>query len=247
MNAHDHGYGFVVPTPGFSSSQLGTVVYIDEGGVIREIGNIFDDGHFKTLVNRSDSPLNRTTTAEEYLSVAAAFTTGSMDVRALTEEELSTYVYFPGRLKNRSVLLDDENVPETSRSAATCGWLFTRKNPGPGHAMILGPMLRKVRLNVQEKLVAQWIKDAPRKATFWTTRSRRLLPKLLVVLEEWTCPSWTRISWKDESLDPGPTAVGLLMSGATNAPAWMYLALSNKTTTSFSLGNTSVLRSLIMY
>ena len=92
MDAHDHGYGFVVPTPGFLSSQLGTVVYVDDGGVMREIGRIFDDAHFKTLVNRSDTPLERTTTVDGYLKTVAAFTTGCMDVRALTEEELSTYI-----------------------------------------------------------------------------------------------------------------------------------------------------------
>ena len=92
MNAHGLGYGFVVPTPGYPHSQLGNVIYIDDGGVIREIGSIFEDDHFKTLVDQSHIPLNRTTETEEHLSTVAAFSTGSIEIRALVEGEYSTYV-----------------------------------------------------------------------------------------------------------------------------------------------------------
>jgi hypothetical protein len=249
MNAVAHGFGFVIPTPRSISRQLGNVVYIDEGGVVRKVGCIFDDGHFKNLVNQSDTPLDRTTTEEEHLPTTAAFATGSMDVKPLTEGDYSTYLFFlVERLKNRGVVLDNENDPRALQSKASCGWLLTRKPgaQGPGHAIILGPNLQKVRLNVQEKFITQWIKDAPRKATLWTARERKILPKLFVVLEEWICPSWTRISWGNKNKDPGPTAVGLLMTEATSAPSWRYLAMSKETSVSFRLGNTLVLLSLIM-
>jgi hypothetical protein len=249
MNALAYGFGYVIPTPRSTSSQLGNVVYIDDGGVVCEVGSIFDDGHFKNLLNQNSTPPDRTTTEVEYLSTTAVFATGSIDVVSLNEAEYSTCVSFlGGRLSNRSVVLDNEIVPGASPSKASCGWLFTRKTGthGPGDAITLGPSLRKVRLNLREELVTQWVKDAPRKSTLWTARGRKLLPKLLVVLDEWTGPSWTRISWGNEDCDPGPTAVGLLMTEATSAPVWRYLALSRKTTTSFKLGNTSVIVFLII-
>jgi hypothetical protein len=95
-------------------------------------------------------------------------------------------------------------------------------------------------LNVQEDLVIQWVKDATRQGTLWTAKERKQLPKLLVVLEEWTCPSWTRISWDTKDKSPGPTAVGLLTTNAASAPIWRYLAMSEGIATSFRIGNTSV-------
>jgi len=145
--------------------------------------------------------------------------------------------------KNRALVLNTEAAPDPAQTPATCGWLLSRKNGarGPGDAIIIGPGLRKTRLIMQEDLVTRWIKDAPRNSTLWTPSSRKLLPKLLFVTEEWSCPSWTRITWGGVDIDPGPTAVGLSMSAPTSAPLWRHLSLSKETVTSFRLGNTSVI------
>lgn len=72
-------------------SQLGNVVYIDDAGVVCEIGSLFDDGHFKSVVNQSDTTPDRTTTEERCPSLTVAFTTGSMEVKPLTEDDYSKY------------------------------------------------------------------------------------------------------------------------------------------------------------
>ena len=67
-------------------------MYIDDGGVVREIGSIFDDDCFKSLADHSNSPEHPATETEEHLSTVAAFSTGCIEIRALVEEEYSTYV-----------------------------------------------------------------------------------------------------------------------------------------------------------
>ena len=74
MNTLEHGFGLVVPTRGFPPSQLGNVVYIDDDIVVRQIGSIFDDGHFQNLVTQSKMPLDHTTMEAQYPSTAAVFT-----------------------------------------------------------------------------------------------------------------------------------------------------------------------------
>ena len=143
MNAYGHGYGLVVPTQRFSSRQLGNVVYIDDGGVVREVGRIFDDPHFKTIMEQNNSTGDRATIEEEYPSTAIVFSMGSIDVRLLTPEECSVYIPSLLRLRSRAVILDDENAPEHSQSPPKCAWLLTRKpgDPGPGYALTTGPGL----------------------------------------------------------------------------------------------------------
>lgn len=240
MDAIAKGFGLIVPMPRYSDSQLGKVVYIDEGGVVRSIGSVFDDSHFQKLLGVSSTPLDHVINEENHPSLTVAFTTGSMEIKPLSEEECSAYVSFLFRVDKRSFILDSLNRPVSTESRPSCGWLITRSTSvnRAGDAIILGPNLRKTWLNIQEDLVAKWVKDAPRKSTLWTSKGRKRLPKLLVVLEEWTCPSWTRISWGEN--DNGPAAVGLLTTNATNAPMWRFLAMPEETMTSFRVGNTQV-------
>jgi hypothetical protein len=92
MNAQAEGFGLVIPMPRSAFSHLGKVVYIDERGVVRSVGSLFDDVHFKNLVDQSSQTLDRTTTELHLPSVTVAFTTGGMEVNPLTEEENSAYV-----------------------------------------------------------------------------------------------------------------------------------------------------------
>ena len=89
MDAHEKGFGLVIPTPSYSGSQLGNIVYIDDGGDCQAVGNIFEDEYFKILNQDED----RITIEEERLSTTAAFTTGCMNVKPLSEAEYSMYVY----------------------------------------------------------------------------------------------------------------------------------------------------------
>jgi len=108
------------------------------------------------------------------------------------------------------------------------GWLVTIKpqERGFGDAIILGPHLRKVRLNLPKDLVIQWVKDAPRKATLWNWRERSLFPKhrLLVVLEEWISPTWCRLRGigKEGKCDQR-AALRLVTADDDNAPTWQFI------------------------
>jgi hypothetical protein len=92
MNAREAGFGYVIPMPRFFSSQLGDVVYIDEEGVLRTTGSMFDDTYFKRLVDQSPHTMDHTNTVEEHPSMTVAFTTGCVDVKPLSEEESSRYL-----------------------------------------------------------------------------------------------------------------------------------------------------------
>lgn len=92
MNAQSEGFGSVVLHPRTLHSQLGNVVFIEERGVIRSLGSLFDDDDFKNLVHKSSHNLDRTSTEDKFPWVAVAFTTGGMEVKPLTEEECSAYV-----------------------------------------------------------------------------------------------------------------------------------------------------------
>jgi hypothetical protein len=89
MDAQSQGFGFVVPRPSFFASQLGNIVYIKEQGVLYTTGNMFEDAHFKNLAEQSAYTIDRTRCSEDHPFMTVAFTTGCVDVKPLTEEELS--------------------------------------------------------------------------------------------------------------------------------------------------------------
>lgn len=89
MDARNEGYGYVVPMPRFGSSYLGEVVYIDDQGVVRSMGKLADDSYFKTLLEQSRGRKEVTTIVEEHPSLTVAFTTGCIEVKSLTEEEVA--------------------------------------------------------------------------------------------------------------------------------------------------------------
>ena len=89
MDAREHGYGMVVPMPRSLYSQLGNIVHVDQDGIARSYGTLFDDLHFKNLVKQSKYTVDRTTTVEQHPSVLVALTTSTMEVTPLTKEERS--------------------------------------------------------------------------------------------------------------------------------------------------------------
>jgi hypothetical protein len=217
MNAVANGFGFIVPTPRTNDFRLGSIVYIDEQGFVRWVGNIFDDDHFKILARQNAIVLNNATTEERHPSCIVAFTTGSMNVQPLPEEDISRQFSFWKSSMISSIVLGNETQAMDPDVKPLCGWLLTRKPRanGPGNAIILGPNLCKVHLDVPMELITQWVRDAPRKATIWTARQRKLFPKhqLLVVLEQWTTPTWMRVSWDKKDCNTTRSALGLLPTG----------------------------------
>jgi hypothetical protein len=128
-----------------------------------------------------------------------------------------------------------------------CAWLITRRprGKGEGEVIVLGPNLRKIRSTVPKEIIAQWAQDAPKKSTLWTAERRRQFSKLLIVLEEWTSPTWSRLTWGKEDNEANRTAVGLLPTTDDNkASKWEYLVLPEATSLPTKVGNGQVLNAL---
>jgi hypothetical protein len=145
-------------------------------------------------------------------------------------------------------VLNNEPVPGITESKALCGWRF---DPGdrtrvPVDAIIFGPDLRRAHLNIPRSLINQWVKDAARKSSLWSPKELSRLPNLLVVLEKWTSPTWTRIQWEDDDDPPGTSILGLVSTGEADSPTWEYLALPDETlNVAYKIGNTTVPRLLL--
>lgn len=88
MDAREAGFGYVVPMPRCLSSYLGHIIYMDDEGVVRSTGSVFDDIYFKQLVEDSRDNLDRTTTEEEYPYMTVGFTTGCVNVSPMAEEDV---------------------------------------------------------------------------------------------------------------------------------------------------------------
>jgi hypothetical protein len=91
MNARENGFGLVVSMPRYFT-QLGDVIYVDEDGVIRLMGNLFDDVYFNDLVKQSVHTLDRTVTEEEHPRLTVALGTGCPEIKPLAEEEYAAYL-----------------------------------------------------------------------------------------------------------------------------------------------------------
>lgn len=89
MDAREAGFGYVVPIPGAFGSHLADIVYIDEQGALQTTGNLFDDAHFKKLMDGSSDTRDNSHALEKHTFRTVAFTTGCVDVKPLSEEELA--------------------------------------------------------------------------------------------------------------------------------------------------------------
>jgi hypothetical protein len=92
MDATSAGFGYLVPMPRSGDSQLGNVVYIDEGGVVRSWGALVDDSYFKEILPQVAATIDTTSEVTEYHGRTAAFTSGCLEVQALTKEEVAAYL-----------------------------------------------------------------------------------------------------------------------------------------------------------
>jgi hypothetical protein len=140
-------------------------------------------------------------------------------------------------------VLDDGIEPQRTEFTATCGWRIKKVVGirGLTDAIIVGPSLTKTKSNASQRLVEMWIKMAPQKTSLWSKKVRRSLPKLLVVLEEWSSPCWTYLLSDEGEVDSGSSAVGLVIPAGGAAPEWHYLAIPNESLTAWGrFGNTAV-------
>jgi hypothetical protein len=107
--------------------------------------------------------------------------------------------------------------------------------------MILRPNLRQIRSTVPTEIIAQWA-EAPEKSTLWTAKRRRDFSKLLIVLEEWSTPTWSQFTWGKEDNETDRSAVRLLpTTDDSKASKWEYLVLPEPTSLPVKVGNSQVL------
>lgn len=89
MDARTAGYGYAIPMPRFPPSNLGDLVFFDEQGVVRTMGILFDDGHFKRLLEDSQQALDFQSTSVVHPSLTVALAAGCIGVKPLSPEECS--------------------------------------------------------------------------------------------------------------------------------------------------------------
>jgi hypothetical protein len=89
MDAREVGFGYALPMPRFTWNPLGHVVFIDEDGVATTSGALADDEHFQALMEKAQHLRDCSSTTEELPYRSVTFTTGCIDIRPLTELELS--------------------------------------------------------------------------------------------------------------------------------------------------------------
>lgn len=143
----------------------------------------------------------------------------------------------------RAIVVDDHIVPQPTNFKARCGWRFEKIEGGQGLAdgIIFGPGLTNTKSNVDRSLFEEWARNSPRKTTLWSNKHRRQLPKLLLVTEEWTSPTWTYVVSAEHERDPGSSAVGLITVAEGAAGEWRYLVLPEEDLICWGrFGNTEV-------
>jgi hypothetical protein len=91
MDAREKGFGMVVPMPRLLT-QLGDVVYVDKEGVIRSMGNVFDDAYFEQLIEQGSHTLDCTAIEEEHPCLTVALGTGCRKIKPLASEESAAYL-----------------------------------------------------------------------------------------------------------------------------------------------------------
>lgn len=143
----------------------------------------------------------------------------------------------------RAVVVDDHIVPQPTNFKARCGWRFEKIEGRQGLAdgIVVGPGLTNTKSNVDRSLFEEWVSNAQRKTTLWSKKERRRLPKLLLVTEEWTSPTWTYVMSDEHERDPGSSAVGLITVAEGAVGEWRYLELSEEDLSPWGrFGNTEV-------
>ena len=90
MDATEFDFGYVLLMPRFAWNPLGHIVFVNEEGVATTTGALADDEHFQALMEEAGHSMDFSSTTEELAYRPVAFTTGCVDVRPLTEQELST-------------------------------------------------------------------------------------------------------------------------------------------------------------
>jgi hypothetical protein len=105
-------------------------------------------------------------------------------------------------------------------------------------AIVLGPSIRKARLELDRNLVEKWAKEVPYRKSIISDRLARGEPKLLVVLEEWITPTWT-YAYDD---DAESCAVGLSVETPDTCPRWAFAAIAGETVTAPARRGNTVVR-----
>jgi len=104
--------------------------------------------------------------------------------------------------------------------------------------------MRREYSKLPNALIEQWVRDAPKKTTLWSSRDFSLLPsyKLVVLLEKWIAPTWSRIKWDIRSTElVNKSAFGFITPEDGTMPYWSVLEMPEQSLDCFILGSWKVL------
>ena len=92
MDARWAGYGFPIPMPRFPPSHLGKLMFFDEQGVARTMGKLSEDTYFTSLLEDFQPGAEFTSTSVQHPARTVAFTTGCIEVKPLTQQEVCKFI-----------------------------------------------------------------------------------------------------------------------------------------------------------
>jgi len=145
-------------------------------------------------------------------------------------------------LRDRSVLIGDSYPPAVVNEVPICAFSIRRKDLSrPAKVVIFGPVIVRRRLNVDRESVKSWIRENfEHLARIRLKSDKASRPKLLVVLEEFVCTSWTHLSW-DKYQGTELTNMALAQGSPESAPRWRLLGLQDSNVSiSGMISNTNV-------
>ena len=129
------------------------------------------------------------------------------------------------------IVIQNTFPPEISGIKPSYGLRIQRmgRSKNSGDIVIIGPNISKIRLAVERPRAEQWVeRNRGHIASLRSTWARRAWPRLLVVLEEWTCTTWTHIHWSSKDCFQRPTNVGLVRGGRDATPQWRYFGFQDQ-------------------
>jgi len=149
------------------------------------------------------------------------------------------------------IVIQNTFPPEISGTKSSFGLRIQRtgRSKNSEDIVIIGPNISKTRLVVERSHAEKWVeRNQGQIASLRSKWARRQWPRLLVVLEEWTCITWTHIHWSSKHYSRGPTNVGLVRGNRETAAQWRYFGFPDQGLSLLSMkGNLRVSSSFILF
>ena len=125
------------------------------------------------------------------------------------------------------------SIPPTPTDDTPLDGFSMRRNSlfrSSNSVVILGPGIIKRSLNLERKVVQNWIRQNYNLLkTIRRNDDKINHPIMLVVMEELVCNTWAHLLWDRNDQRSGTTTIGLVRSSDIAAPQWQFMALRDNT------------------